>query len=138
MDDKKAPLTARITYQGPPSLVGILAGMLREDGQREVDYQPPVESRDALGAAGLAVATVQFFVQTTGTDDRIKAVVNTFLQRFSRSQPQVQIDGAPTESTIGSNGMADELARLAALHAEGHLTAQEFSEAKARVLQRGL
>ncbi|WP_328904887.1 SHOCT domain-containing protein [Streptomyces sp. NBC_00234] len=138
MDAGRTGRTLRITYQGPPMLAGVLAQILREDGQCEVDFEPPQETRDALGAAGLAVATVQFLVQTSGMDDRIKEAINKFLQKFSRAQPQVQIDGEPTASDeLATSSIADELAKLASLHADGHLTDQEFSEAKARVLQRG-
>lgn len=137
MSDGNTSLTTRITYQGPPTLAGVLAQMLREEGQCEVDYRPPQETRDALGAAGLAVATVQLLVQTTGTDERIKKVVNKFLQRFSRAQPQVQIDEQSTD-TEARTSIADEIAKLASLHIDGHLTDQEFSEAKARVLRRNL
>ncbi|MFD7546404.1 hypothetical protein ACFV0R_03305 [Streptomyces sp. NPDC059578] len=134
MNDRNASRTTRITYQGPPALARVLAQMLREEGQCEVDYRPPQETRDALGAAGLTVATVQFLVQTTGADDRIKEVVNKFLQRFRRAQPQVQVD---EQSKVGevAGGISDEIAKLASLHVAGHLTDQEFSEAKARVLR---
>ncbi|MFJ5842731.1 SHOCT domain-containing protein [Streptomyces shenzhenensis] len=137
MNDMNTQWTARITYQGPPMLANTLAEMLREDAECHVDYKPPQETRDAVGIAALAATTVQFLVQTTGTDDRIKAVVTRFIERFSRAQPQVQIDGQPSDDSAGTSSVADEFAKLASLYAEGHLTDEEFSEAKARVLRFG-
>ncbi|MET8560788.1 SHOCT domain-containing protein [Streptomyces flaveolus] len=134
MNDRNALKAVRITYQGPPMLASALAQMLREEGC-EVDYMPPQETRDALGAAGLAVATVQFLVQTTGADDHVKKAVARFAQRFSRAQPRVEIDGESAEGAGRGSSLADELAKLSSLHADGHLTDEEFSEAKARILR---
>jgi hypothetical protein len=126
---------SRITYQGSPRLAGVLAEMLRDEAGCHIDYTPQPETRDAVGVAALAVATVQFVVQTTGTDDRVKTVVNSFLRRFSRAQPQVTIDGQPPADDPGTGSVAQELAQPASLHSEGHLTGEEFSQTKARLLR---
>ncbi|MEV0210881.1 SHOCT domain-containing protein [Streptomyces sp. NPDC050788] len=128
---------SRITYHGPPRLAGALAEMLRNEAGCDVHYRPPHETRDALGVAALAVSTVQFVVQATGTDDRIKAVVDTFVRRYSRAQVRVTVDGQASDDATRPDSLADELAKLASLHSEGHLTDEEFSQAKARLLHHG-
>ncbi|MFE5973721.1 SHOCT domain-containing protein [Streptomyces sp. NPDC056460] len=136
MNDMIAQPSSRITYQGPPHLVGTLAEMLRDDAGCRVEYTPPQETRDAVGTAALVVATVQLMVQTTGTDDRVKDVVNTFMRRFSRARPSVTFEDQPSAHDAGSSSLADELAKLASLHTEGHLSDEEFTDAKARIIHR--
>ncbi|MDT9695620.1 SHOCT domain-containing protein [Streptomyces sp. P17] len=54
------------------------------------------------------------------------------------AQPRVQVNGQSTDAVEATTSVADELTKLASLHADGHLTDEEFSEAKARILRGNL
>lgn len=120
--------TVELQYEGPPALVGALAQMLREDGM-QVSYEPPMEQRDAA----LVIAIVTLVVQVTGADDRMKAAIDRFVERFKRAEPKVSIGGQASRAMPAASLTAD-LTELARLHAEGQLTDAEFAAAKAKLL----
>lgn len=134
MDDTSR--TLQVTYEGPSALIGALTQRLRADGRTEVAYDLPekIERRDALGAAGLILSTVDLLVTTTGTDEYIKDAAKGFINQFRHLDPRVVVDNLPVQTAVSAGSVADELAKLAQLHADGHLTDEEFTQAKARIL----
>ena len=57
----------------------------------------------------------------------------SWLRRISELQKSRNPQSSPTEATVVST--ADELKKLAELHQQGILTAEEFAEAKSRLLK---
>jgi hypothetical protein len=53
------------------------------------------------------------------------------IRRIQRSQEDMN---SYIRETAGTGGKADELAKLADLKTNGHITAEEFEKAKAKVL----
>ena len=113
----------RLTYEGPPAFVGLLAQIFREEGL-SVHYDPPLETRDASGA--IAIATV--ILAVTGP------IVPAIWERVKRfrdgSRSRVAIRGSSElEQTI-----EERLATVDRLLEQGTISEEEHAEQRARLL----
>lgn len=116
-------VTQQLRYEGPTPLISALAHWLEAEGV-EIDYDPPLETRDLNTA--LAVASV--LLAATGNITDIRAGVRKFRERFSRSGAKVAFD-------MDRDALGERLRKLDDLHREGAITDEERREQRARILR---
>jgi hypothetical protein len=85
--DEDETKTHRVTYTGNPSLVGLLAHLLRQDGL-EVQYEPPMEERGLSDVP----QDVLVGVLVTGTSAAIKAGLKAARDYFHERFPRTRIE----------------------------------------------
>lgn len=109
------------TYVGPARLTSALAQELDERGVA-VDYEPPMEYKDA--ALALSIASVVF--SATGPLTNIVGGVRAFTARW----PGTRVEGLPG----GGSTIEERLGRLEKLRADAVITEQEYAEQRTRIL----
>ena len=114
--------TQQLIYQGPPALAGVLAQGLEDEGV-DVDYEPPLETRDF----GTALAIASVVLAATGNLGDIFTAVRKFRQRFGKS-------GAEVRMLDDRGGVEERLRKLDDLHAEQVISDQEYEDQRARIL----
>lgn len=86
-------VTRTITYEGPAPYASALVQILKEH-YVEVDWDPPVERRDATGVLEVVVLGIV----ASGAYDAIKASVTKFLERFPRAKAEIDPDDSDPDS----------------------------------------
>lgn len=114
--------TTRFTYIGPPAYAGALAQELESHGL-SADYQPPFETKDA--ATAMAAVAVVFAV--TGPIKDVLAGVRAFTARFQGTR----VEGLPDQER---RGVAERLADVDKLLADGAISTDEHAQQRARIL----
>jgi hypothetical protein len=124
-----------LSYTGRLGLVQRLVAMLQDDGVTRVSYQGPT---DAGGTDPDATETVLLGVRVLPGPEaatHVRERVDEFVNRHHGVAVSVEQPATPDPSR-GSRLIA-ELESLARLHEDGHLTDEEFRQAKTLLLGDG-
>ena len=92
--------TARITYRGPPALVGALAHSLREEGVAVQPYAVPDERRHM----GDVTHEVVIELVVTGTAAAVGVATAKFRKWFPEPKRQVSPSSTSTTASVGTSG----------------------------------
>ena len=87
--------TTSFAYVGPGPGAPLLAQMLRRDGL-EVEYEPPIEKRDA----GAALEAVRVLFEVVGDAALVRTVVRSLMQR---RPGQFRVEGLPDDDDEGKD-----------------------------------